>query len=300
MTKKILKRAGFSEIRILYPRIKEPDVFIKYVKRFSPKGIVEGIRFSDVVVFGGGNLLQDETSLRSFLYYSGIISLAKILKKPVFFLGNGIGPIIRSFSRKILKRILKWDRLYFYTREDITYRYLRSIGINVIRGVDLSVGYFRSFKDNTPREGKVIIAPKVFKEWRQIIKDIRCKGFEIVLMVSSPSDFRYTELFYVVDRVVYGLPIDEIRDSILVLSERFHPNFTAAYFGVPFVSVGSKKTERFVKTFIKSYEGIAKKDVEDVLLKFYKILGKSFKVRDKLDEAYDLMLDDFYKRVSQF
>ena len=42
--------------------------------RMNIFSIVRELLRADVVVFGGGTLLQDSTSLRSFLYYAFIIS----------------------------------------------------------------------------------------------------------------------------------------------------------------------------------------------------------------------------------
>ena len=59
---------------------------------------------SDVLISGGGSLLQDKTSLRSLLYYLGIIYIALILGKKVEIYAQGIGPI-NSFWGKFLTKI---------------------------------------------------------------------------------------------------------------------------------------------------------------------------------------------------
>lgn len=48
---------------------------------------------SDVLVSGGGSLLQDVTSLKSLIYYLGVIYSALILGKKVEIFAQGIGPI---------------------------------------------------------------------------------------------------------------------------------------------------------------------------------------------------------------
>ena len=59
---------------------------------------------SDVLISGGGSLLQDKTSLKSLLYYLGVIYIALILGKKVEIYSQGIGPI-KSFIGKLLTRI---------------------------------------------------------------------------------------------------------------------------------------------------------------------------------------------------
>lgn len=51
------------------------------------------LKQSDVLISGGGSLLQDVTSLKSLVYYLGVIYLALILRKKVIIFAQGIGPI---------------------------------------------------------------------------------------------------------------------------------------------------------------------------------------------------------------
>jgi polysaccharide pyruvyl transferase CsaB len=60
----------------------------------------------DLLVMGGGTLMQDVTSPRSVLYYLGIVTIAKLLGKPVVFYAQGFGPILQSFSRTLIKQVV--------------------------------------------------------------------------------------------------------------------------------------------------------------------------------------------------
>ncbi|HTJ28735.1 MAG TPA: polysaccharide pyruvyl transferase CsaB [Candidatus Limnocylindria bacterium] len=53
----------------------------------------EAIARADVVLSGGGGLLQNATSLRSLLYYSGVIRSAVRAGKPTMIFGQSIGPL---------------------------------------------------------------------------------------------------------------------------------------------------------------------------------------------------------------
>lgn len=64
----------------------------------------KAIKNSDILISGGGSLLQDVTSLKSLLYYLGVIYTALILGKKVIIYSQGIGPI-NSFCGKLLTRI---------------------------------------------------------------------------------------------------------------------------------------------------------------------------------------------------
>lgn len=70
------------------------------VFRFSPCGVARALRDCTVLVSGGGSLLQDRTSTRSFRYYSYLIRKAKKLGKRVIFYANGIGPVTKESNRK--------------------------------------------------------------------------------------------------------------------------------------------------------------------------------------------------------
>ena len=73
---------------------------LRAVSRFSPIAVLRAIRKSDLLISGGGSLLQDRTSTRSVRYYLGVIRLAQLLRKPVFLYANGIGPLSREKNRR--------------------------------------------------------------------------------------------------------------------------------------------------------------------------------------------------------
>ena len=72
---------------------------LRAIQRFNPIRVFKTLRECDVLISGGGSLLQDKTSTRSLLYYLALIRLAKALGKPVFMYANGIGPITRESNR---------------------------------------------------------------------------------------------------------------------------------------------------------------------------------------------------------
>lgn len=72
---------------------------LRAIQRFNPFLVFKTLKNCDVLISGGGSLLQDKTSTRSLLYYIALIRLAKALGKPVFLYANGIGPISRESNR---------------------------------------------------------------------------------------------------------------------------------------------------------------------------------------------------------
>lgn len=98
------------------------------VSRNSFKDVVKAIRDSDVVISGGGSILQDVTSSRSLLYYSAIILLAKKMGKKVMFYGNGFGPITRYLNKKLVKHIINQVDV-ITVRDYQSKEYMQSLGI---------------------------------------------------------------------------------------------------------------------------------------------------------------------------
>jgi polysaccharide pyruvyl transferase CsaB len=62
--------------------------------------------FRDVLVLGGGSLLQDATSLNSLVYYCLLILTARLLGKRVLLWGQGLGPLRRPVSRMVVRGVL--------------------------------------------------------------------------------------------------------------------------------------------------------------------------------------------------
>ena len=63
------------------------------------RGIFAAVRRADLLISGGGSLLQNVTSRRSLYYYLLIIWLAELLGTPVMLYAQGIGPINGGFAR---------------------------------------------------------------------------------------------------------------------------------------------------------------------------------------------------------
>lgn len=73
--------------------------------------IIKRICSADLIISGGGSLLQNVTSRRSLYYYLGIIFLAEIFCRPVMLYAQGIGPIYGTFAKKLTTFIINRVRL---------------------------------------------------------------------------------------------------------------------------------------------------------------------------------------------
>ena len=80
---------------------------VEAVERMSPLAIARAVRRCDMLISGGGSLLQDVTSSKSLHYYLAIIRFAQLLGKKVFIYSQGIGPIEKDADRRATARALR-------------------------------------------------------------------------------------------------------------------------------------------------------------------------------------------------
>ena len=102
---------------------------IEAVYRFGMREVLRAIRESDVLLSGGGSLLQDSTSTRSLMYYLSITAAAKTMRKKVMLYANGIGPVSGKRNRRLVKQVVNKADL-ITLREENSYEELLSMGVN--------------------------------------------------------------------------------------------------------------------------------------------------------------------------
>lgn len=104
---------------------------VKSVKGFDLKNVVKTIQNTDILISGGGSLLQDVTSLKSLVYYSLIIALGLLFNKKVIIFAQGIGPINNKFAQIVVKNLLKQCSLVT-VRDENSLKLLENWGVNAI------------------------------------------------------------------------------------------------------------------------------------------------------------------------
>ncbi len=97
--------------------------------RMDMQAVKSTLLRSDLLISGGGSLLQDTTSLRSLLYYLWVARMALNLRRPVMFYAQGLGPLRRRMARWLVRSIA--NRVEYITvRDEPSARLLRSIGVS--------------------------------------------------------------------------------------------------------------------------------------------------------------------------
>ncbi|CAN5525625.1 polysaccharide pyruvyl transferase CsaB [soil metagenome] len=98
------------------------------VPRRDMGAVEKAIASHDALVFPGGSVFQDSTSVKSVAYYARLVEMAKKAKKRVYLVGQGVGPVKSFFGKK-------WTASAFKAADEVSVRdaqaleVLRSLGI---------------------------------------------------------------------------------------------------------------------------------------------------------------------------
>ncbi|MEJ5228612.1 MAG: polysaccharide pyruvyl transferase family protein [Pseudothermotoga sp.] len=297
----ILKKAFFREIYLLVPKGRKEDYRwgnVIPVNRFDPISVMNAVLHSEIVVCGGGGIFQDQTSLRSFLYYSSLVILARIFGKPVFLLANSLGPVKRKFSRMILRYLLSRKKVFLIARDAVSERYARRFSKNVFGGTDLAVLELEKMQIESQKERRVSFCLREPLELSEIITCLKEMGFEkFTFAPLSPQD-REVAMKLLEKYGNFELSDDSIKSiasSSLVISQRMHGCLISAYFGIPFVAVNNSKATRFMRKYLSDYPGYTDENPADIALAVAKVMKKPVEVRERFLQDARTMEQNFLK-----
>lgn len=98
------------------------------IYRYNIFAMLYTIATCDLLISGGGTLIQDATSTKSLYYYLAIIKIAKLMKKKVMLYANGIGPLTSFRNIETTKNILNEVDL-ITLRDENSQKELEQIGV---------------------------------------------------------------------------------------------------------------------------------------------------------------------------
>ncbi len=125
-----IKKAGLIPMALSHtPEKTSSWLNIETFDRKKLGGIFGGIGKSELVLSGGGGLLQDVTSLKSLIYYLRIPFLAKCLRKKTMIFAQGIGPIQTKRGKFYTKLVLNHFVDKITVRDQESKKLLQELGV---------------------------------------------------------------------------------------------------------------------------------------------------------------------------
>ncbi len=89
------------------PALTSSSLGVNAVHRLRPLSVIAAILRSDVLISGGGSLLQDKTSSISLYYYLLILFIGQLFLKKTVYFGQGFGPVSNPFNRMLCRFIIR-------------------------------------------------------------------------------------------------------------------------------------------------------------------------------------------------
>ncbi|PSL48527.1 polysaccharide pyruvyl transferase CsaB [Salsuginibacillus halophilus] len=101
---------------------------IKAVNRWHGPSVYRALKQADGLISGGGSLLQDQTGPKTPVYYTGVMHMARFLRKPVVIYAQGLGPLSTKLGRRVSKAGLKRAAL-LSVRDEGSKKLLGELGV---------------------------------------------------------------------------------------------------------------------------------------------------------------------------
>jgi len=162
----VLLKAITSGLREIHPEIKitviskrpketEQIYGIKSIQRFNFPRIIMTLRRTNLLIMGGGSLIQDLTSTKSLIYYVFVMTLAAKTRTKIMLYANGIGPLkLAKNQQRAAKALEKVEKITLRDRQSHTV--LQELGLknqNIIVTADAAFG----FTNTQPNAGDEIL-----------------------------------------------------------------------------------------------------------------------------------------------
>jgi polysaccharide pyruvyl transferase CsaB len=292
---------------------------VKSADRRSLPAIISSVLRSDLLISGGGSLLQDVTSRKSILYYLAIMWLALITGKKVFIYSQGIGPINSGFNRRLTAWTLK-KAAGVVVRDEASKDFLVGIGLPYdrvivtadpvlrIKKADLSVGMRILENEGLRRDplkplvGLAIREPKIKSEFVDelcvSIRRLREEfGAQVVLIpfhfsedvpVIQEIENRLTgEVTAVKNKYLTEEMLSIIGNMDILTGVRLHSLIYAAVMNVPMIAVSyDPKVNAFMHSLgMKALSLDIDFNSDDYLDEFRKTVNNAPQIKEKIERS---------------
>ena len=228
----------------------------KTAKLYGTKSVgmfkfLPAIKNADVLISGGGSLLQDITSLKSLLYYLTIIFSALVLRKKVFIFAQGFTPFRTKIGEFLTKTVLK--KCHRITvRDKKSQDFLKELGVasglvsdpvfgmqvasNLHQGIGVQLRSFHSMND--------IFLNNLAEQIERNFKNENIKLISLQDSFDLPVLEKFSKILderKIKNTIYKNLSIKEAIDIIsnleYLVGMRFHANLIAAKAGVKILGI---------------------------------------------------------------
>lgn len=229
---------------------------VESVGKYNWTGIAEVFRKADLLIGGGGSLFQDRSSLRSLLYYVGLIFLARRFGVDVFLYGQGIGPVRSGFGKRMARWALSQVKV-ITARDRISLLALEGLKVHgpvvhltaepLLLKAQIPESGVKQYWEDIPtgRKYKLGLIPLEFewlniRFWSRLLDALRRDNPELYLMASANEDLRLNQRLSK-DFGIPILPVENCWEMLqkaaggldLLVSARLHGLVAAVIQGTP-------------------------------------------------------------------
>lgn len=267
------------------------------VYRLNYPEIAKVLVRSQLLISGGGSLLQDVTSDRSLYYYLSIMMLAKKLGKPVMLYAQGIGPVKGVLAQGAMRYIGNMVDL-ITVRDDGSYEELKRLKVTAppihvtadpvlaMHPVDKLIG--RSILKKHGQEGVaplIGISVREWKDWghyKQVLahagdRMIEELGAKVVFIpMQWPDDLSVSQKIaakmknkaeVLPDEYTTSELLSLVGNLDLLIGIRLHALIFAGVMHVPMAGISyDPKIDRFLQTIGERHVGTLKTVTADSLM----------------------------------
>ncbi len=281
------------------------------VNRFNFFKVRQAIKYSSLLINGGGSLIQDATSSKSLWYYLYVIKLAFKYNIKTMLYANGIGPVIKKKNKKKAAEVL--NRVDLITlRENMSLNVLKDMGVNTDKvkiTSDPSVSIIPSEKDRVseifdkegiPKKAYFIVSVREWKKFNiagevSSICDYICEKYGLIpvfVPMQMPQDIEICErcilgmrnkAYIIKNRYSFNDIIALTSASSLVIGMRLHILMYGANMSVPVIGlVYDPKVEAYLNYLNQKYNvdiRVMSKDkvcrmVDDIFANYEKVTSE--------------------------
>lgn len=252
---------------------------VRAIPRDNPSQVFKALRECKLLISGAGGLLQDINGPRSIIYYLGVVLMASLLGKPVFFYAQGFGPVSSAIGKTLVRQVA--NRVNTITLRDPDSRdELSALGVtrprlevtaDPVLGLDTSLVDRKKGRDILTRLGAdsrpvagISVRPwKGLDGYKEVIAkvadDLLTNGWQVVLVpMHCPGDLetcrevaaRMRGMALLLEEQADYMNIMSLTANLdLAVGMRLHFLIFSVIFGVPVVGIPyDPKVNRFLQS----------------------------------------------------